>query len=47
MDIVREPKAYLVSRQFTDDDAVQRFLADDGMTWKTDTEVTRTQFQKV
>ena len=47
MDIIRDPKVYLVSRQFMDDDAVQRFLDDYSMAWETDTEVTRTQFQKV
>lgn len=47
MDIIRKPKVYLVSRQFMDDDAVQRFRDDYGMTWETDTEVTRTQIQKV
>ncbi len=39
MNIIREPKVYLVSRQRMDDDAVQRFLDDYGMTWQTDTEV--------
>ncbi len=39
MNIIREPKVYLVSRQFMDNDAVQRFLDDYGMTWQTDTEV--------
>ncbi len=39
MNIIREPKVYLVSRQFMDDSAVQRFLDDYGMTWQTDTEV--------
>jgi len=37
--IVREPKVYLVGRQVTDDQALARFLADEGVTWQTDTEV--------
>ena len=37
--IVREPRVYLVGRQVVDDPAVQRFLADHGLVWATDTEV--------
>ena len=37
--IVREPRVYLVGRQVVDDDAVQRFLADQGAVWSTDTEI--------
>ncbi len=37
--IVREPKVYLVGRQVTDDQALARFVADEGVTWQTDTEV--------
>jgi thymidylate synthase (FAD) len=37
--IVREPKVYLVGRQSTDSGEVDRFLADHGATWSTDTEV--------
>lgn len=37
--IVRIPKVYLVGRQEVDEEAVQRFLADHNVTWKTDTEV--------
>ena len=37
--VVREPRVYLVGRQVVDDDAVQRFLADHGAVWSTDTEI--------
>ena len=37
--IVREPKVYLVGRQVTDDQALAKFVADEGVTWQTDTEV--------
>ena len=37
--IVREPKVYLVGRQVVSDPDIQRFLADEGVTWQTDTEV--------
>ena len=39
MNIIREPRVYLVGRQQLDDDAVQRFLDEYGMTWQTDSEV--------
>ncbi len=39
MNIIREPRIYIVGRQEMDDDAVQRFLDDHGFTWQTDTEV--------
>jgi thymidylate synthase (FAD) len=34
---VREPRVYLVGRQVIDESGVQAFLADHGLTWKTDT----------
>ncbi len=37
--IVREPKVYLVGRQVVDDGTIARFLADEEVTWQTDTEV--------
>ena len=37
--IVREPKVYLVGRQVTDEAALAKFLADEQVTWQTDTEV--------
>jgi len=37
--IVREPRVYLVGRQETDPEALERFLADHGVSWSTDTEV--------
>lgn len=37
--IVREPKVYLVGRQVVADEEITRFLADEELTWQTDTEV--------
>jgi len=37
--IVREPRVYLVGRQHTDADGLERFLTDHGLSWATDTEV--------
>ena len=37
--IIREPALYLVGRQTLDRTAIDRFLADHGVTWQTDTEV--------
>jgi thymidylate synthase (FAD) len=37
--IVREPKVYLVGRQVVSDTEISRFLADEEVTWQTDTEV--------
>jgi thymidylate synthase (FAD) len=37
--IVREPRVYLVGRQSVDAGAIERFLADHGASWSTDTEV--------
>ena len=37
--IIREPSVYLVGRQVVDDREVDRFLADHGVSWQTDTEV--------
>lgn len=37
--IVREPKVYLVGRQVVSDGEVARFLADEELSWRTDTEV--------
>src|SRR5262245_45819959 len=39
LDIVREPRVYLVGRQVTDDESLARFLADEGVAWQTDSEV--------
>lgn len=39
MRIVREPRVYLVGRQQTDTDAIDRFLKDHGLSWATDTEI--------
>ena len=38
MNIVREPRVYLVGRQSMDGRALEQFLADHGATWSTDTE---------
>ncbi len=37
--VIREPTVYLVGRQTTDDAAIERFLADHGVAWQSDTEV--------
>src|SRR5260370_23557118 len=37
--VIREPTVYLVGRQTVDDAALDRFLADHGVAWQTDTEV--------
>ncbi len=37
--VIREPTVYLLGRQVVDDAVVNRFLADHGVTWETDTEV--------
>ena len=39
MNIVREPRVYLVGRQVVDGTVLEGFLADHQMTWSTDTEV--------
>ncbi len=47
MNIIRQPKVYLLGRQNMDADAVQRFLDDYGMTWQTDTEIGGEQLVEV
>jgi thymidylate synthase (FAD) len=37
--VIREPTIHLVGRQVVDDAALDRFLADHGVSWQTDTEV--------
>jgi thymidylate synthase (FAD) len=37
--IIREPTVYLMGRQVVDDAELDRFLADHGVAWQTDTEV--------
>jgi thymidylate synthase (FAD) len=37
--IIREPTVYLLGRQTVDDTVLDRFLADHGVAWQTDTEV--------
>src|SRR5262245_48787127 len=39
LEIVREPSVYLVGRQEVDQEAIDRFLADHAVSWKTDTAV--------
>lgn len=39
MNIIREPRVYLVGRQGVDRAQIDRFLDEYGMTWETDTEV--------
>ena len=37
--IVREPEVYLVGRQVVEEEAIDRFLAEHGFTWETDTDI--------
>src|SRR5947199_2647923 len=37
--VLREPTVYVLGRQQVDDAEVDRFLADHGVSWQTDTEV--------
>ena len=37
--VIREPEIYIIGRQTMDREAIDRFLADEGLTWETDTEV--------
>jgi thymidylate synthase (FAD) len=39
LEIVREPRVYIVGRQSLDPSTIDRFLTDHGVTWTTDTEV--------
>ena len=39
MRVLREPTVYLVGRQTVNDAELDRFLADHGVSWETDTEV--------
>ncbi len=39
MNIIREPKVYLVGRQDLDRSQIDRFLDEHGMAWQTDTEI--------
>jgi thymidylate synthase (FAD) len=45
--IVREPKVFLVGRQVVDHDGIGRFLADEALTWSTDTEVGAEQLAEI
>ena len=39
LEIVREPRVYVVGRQVVSDDAIAQFLQDEERSWQTDTEV--------
>jgi thymidylate synthase (FAD) len=39
MKVIHEPTVYLVGRQVVDEEEIDRFLADHGVAWQTDTEV--------
>ncbi|MBU0641463.1 MAG: FAD-dependent thymidylate synthase [Planctomycetes bacterium] len=39
VNIVHEPRVYLVGRQIVDDAEIARFLSDQGLAWSTDTEL--------
>jgi thymidylate synthase (FAD) len=41
--VIREPVVYLVGRQTVDQDWLDRFLADHGVSWQTDTEIAAEQ----
>jgi thymidylate synthase (FAD) len=45
--VILEPSVYLVGRQTVDSTVVDRFLADHGVSWKTDTEVAGEQLAEV
>ncbi|MCI0458153.1 MAG: FAD-dependent thymidylate synthase [Gemmataceae bacterium] len=45
--ILREPTVYLVGRQTVDEGELDRFLADHGVTWQTDSEVAAEQLTEV
>src|SRR5947207_1050106 len=45
--IIREPTVYLVGRQTVQDAELDRFLADHGVSWQTDTEVAGEQLVEV
>lgn len=39
MKVLREPTIYVLGRQTVDDEELERFLADHGVSWQTDTEI--------
>jgi thymidylate synthase (FAD) len=45
--IVHEPRVYLVGRQVVSGEEIDRFLADEGRTWQTDTEVGAEQLAEI
>jgi thymidylate synthase (FAD) len=45
--IVAAPRVYIVGRQQVDSEAIDRFLNDSGVTWKTDTEVGAEQLAEI
>jgi thymidylate synthase (FAD) len=45
--VIREPAVYLVGRQTVDDDELDRFLKDHGVSWQTDTEVAAEHLSEV
>jgi thymidylate synthase (FAD) len=47
MRIIREPTVYLVGRQTVDSAELDRFLADHGVAWQTDTDVAAEQLTEV
>jgi thymidylate synthase (FAD) len=47
MRIIREPSVYLVGRQVVDDAVIERFLADHGVSWQTDTEIAGEELTEV
>ena len=45
--VIREPTVYLVGRQLVDDTVLDRFLADHGVSWQTDSEVAAERLTEV
>jgi thymidylate synthase (FAD) len=45
--VITEPTVYLVSRQTVDDSTLDRFLADHGVSWQTDTEIAAERLTEV
>src|SRR5205807_3202599 len=45
--IIREPEIYVLGRQTVDDAELDRFLADHGVAWQTDTEIAAEELVEV
>lgn len=47
MQIIREPKIYLIAKQVLNDEALTRFLNDESMSWEPDTDVSAEQISEI